>query len=180
MNIDKIWQDYGQGLKAFLASRIKEPAEVDDLLQDILLKSHRHLGALRSRDKLKPWLFQLASNAISDYYRQRQRRTLPSAEELWYTTDDSELQQQLARCIIPFIETLPEDIAAALLAVEIEGQSQKDYAARTGLNYSTLKSRIQRGRGQLRRLFEACCHLELDHRGNIVACQSKSSGCNTC
>jgi len=57
---------------------------------------------------------------------------------------------------------------------------QKDYAAANGLSYSTLKSRVQKGRSQLRDLFEDCCHLSLDKHGNIIEYQPKGDSCGKC
>ena len=54
-----------------------------------------------------------------------------------------------------------------LIAIEINGESQKDYAKRNNINYSTLKSKLKKSREVLRILFEDCCHIDIDKRGQI-------------
>ena len=58
MDIDTIWREYRQGLQRFLQSRIANPADAEDVLQDILIKSHQHLHTLSSQNSIKPWLLQ--------------------------------------------------------------------------------------------------------------------------
>ncbi len=64
---EQVWQDYQSNLRAFLKSRVDSPDNIEDLLQDILIKVHRNVSGLKSRDKLKPWLFQIANNTIMDF-----------------------------------------------------------------------------------------------------------------
>ena len=64
-----------------------------------------------------------------------------------------------------FIDALPEESARLLKAIDIEGESQREYAERVGIKYSTLKSQVKKGRGELRNAFEKCCKLSLDSSG---------------
>jgi RNA polymerase sigma-70 factor (ECF subfamily) len=45
-----------------------------------------------------------------------------------------------------------------------------------GVSLSGMKSRVQRGREQLRRALEDCCHFALDVRGRVVACEPRPDG----
>ena len=47
MNIEQVWASYKASLKAFLHSCVANPDDVDDLLQEILIKVHQHLPELR-------------------------------------------------------------------------------------------------------------------------------------
>jgi len=180
LSIESIWQQYSGSLKAFLRSKISNPDDVEDLLQEVLIKTHNSIGTLRSQEKLKPWIFQLANNAIIDFYRKRRSVKEVEEEDLWYGDDEEIIQQQLSECILPFINALPPETARLLKAIDIEGRSQKSYAVESGISYSTLKSRVQRGRTQLRGLFEDCCHLELDRFGNVLGYQGKTGFCKKC
>lgn len=80
----------------------------------------------------------------------------------------------------PFISALPPAKARLLTVVDLEGQSQKDYAAQNGISYSTLKSRVQSARDDLRGLFDDCCNLTLDARGSVAEVQPKSGRCKNC
>jgi RNA polymerase sigma-70 factor (ECF subfamily) len=180
MNLESIWQEYSTSLRGFLYSRVSNDADVEDLLQEVLIKTHQNLDTVKSSEKIKPWLFQLTNNTIIDFYRKKGRSKDISAADLWYADDDVVVEQALAQCVEPFIRALPKKSADLLLAIDIEGQSQKDYAEKAGISYSTIKSQVQRGRAKLRTLFDDCCSLTLDKHGNVVEFQSKSGGCESC
>ncbi len=180
MNIENLWGEYSSNLRAFLQSKISDRDDVDDLLQEVLIKTHNQIGTLRSKDKVKPWLFKIATNTIIDFYRKRGRGVSVELDTLWQRENEVDIQLELSACILPFINELPPETAEVLRVVDLQGISQKRYAAELGIGYSTLKSRVQRGRSQLRTLFDSCCHLELDRRGSVVSYESKSGSCKGC
>ncbi|MEX0278089.1 MAG: RNA polymerase sigma factor SigZ [Ruegeria sp.] len=179
MRIEDIWPKYRARLKAFLHSRVSNAADVDDLLQDISIKVMAGLPALKDLAKLQSWLFQTADRTIIDHYR-KNGRAQAHPDDLWYHRDDPETRQDLEGCVEPFIRGLPSETAEMLLAIDIQGMSQQDYADHLGLPYSTLKSRVQKGRAKLRRAFEDCCNISMDARGNISDVQEKPQACKKC
>ena len=180
MDIAQIWTEYRAGLKSFLHSRVSNPSDVDDLLQEILIKTHQSLHTLRSESSIKAWLYQMANRVIIDFYRRRARTRDLERGDLWYDEDAVDVQQSLVRCVEPFVRALPAESAELLATIDLDGQSQKDEALRRGISYSTLKSRVQKGRQELRALFEKCCHLTLDQHGNVIEYSPKSGHCDPC
>jgi RNA polymerase sigma-70 factor (ECF subfamily) len=178
--LERVWADYRSSLNAFLRSKVSNPADVEELLQDILLKTHANIGKLGKDDSLKAWLFQVANNATIDFYRKKAKAKALDPKELWYANLGGEEKHDLDLCIEPFIEALPEDMRTLLRKIELEGVSQKQYAQDLGISYSTLKSRVQRARSRLREVYDSCCDFSLDAQGNIVGYQSKSDGCGKC
>lgn len=180
MNTEQVWSRYRRSIKAFLHSKVSDPAEVDDLLQDVLIRTHQKLHTVNDDASIKTWLFTVANNAIIDFYRKRARARDIDANDLWYSGDDARIEEELSQCVEPFIKALPKDTAQLITAIDMEGQSQKEYAAEHGISYSTLKSRVQKGRTQLRGLFDKCCQFTLDKSGNLVEYNPKSSDCGGC
>ncbi|NOH98278.1 RNA polymerase sigma factor SigZ [Vibrio sp. 99-70-13A1] len=186
LQLEQVWKDYQQALKTFLHSKVNNSADVDDLLQEILIKTYQSLNTVQDADSVKAWLFQLANRTIIDFYRKRARQQRDhelDAQDLWFTNDDhdSSFEQDLSKCIEPFIQALPEQNASLLFAIDIKGQSQKALAQQQNISYSTMKSRVQKSRNELKKLFEECCHLSLDSHGNVIDCDSKSgNGCEKC
>ncbi|MCV0425944.1 MAG: RNA polymerase sigma factor SigZ [Roseibium sp.] len=179
-DLESIWADYRSSLGAFLSAKISNPADVDELLQEILLKTHRNIGTLGKGESLKAWLFQIANNTAIDFYRKKGKARTLKPEDLWYFDSGENKPHDLDRCIGPFIDALPEETGALLRKVELEGVSQKKYAEDQGISYSTLKSRVQKARTQLREVFENCCHFTLDTQGNIVDYRQKTGKCGKC
>ncbi len=180
MNFEAIWSEYRASLKSFLHARVSSPDEVDDLLQEIMIKTYKSLSTLKSDSSVKSWLFQVANHTIIDFYRKRAKLKKIQSEELWYSEKNDDIEQSLSQCVIPFINALSVESAELLRAIDLEGQSQISYAQEHSISYSTLKSRVQKARRELRDLFEDCCHFTLDRRGNIVDFEEKSNSCQNC
>ena len=180
ITVEQVWLDYQTSLKIFLLSRVDSPEDTDDLLQDILIKVHSNISGLKSHDKLKPWLFQIANNTIMDFYRAKHKNRAIHSNDLWWANADANNEHELEKCVTPFINALPQKYRDLLSAIELHGQSQKDYAEKHNISYSTLKSRVQKGRMLLRNSFENCCALSLDSRGNIAQARPKTDKCSSC
>ncbi|PON18112.1 RNA polymerase sigma factor SigZ [Candidatus Entotheonella serta] len=174
MDIKQVWQDYRHELERFLLSRISNPDDAEDVLQDIMIKAYQHLHTVQDPSKLRYWLFQVTRNEVTDYYR-RAHQAPPDAS---FCIDEGteryeQVRYELAECINVFIKQLPETYQFAVEAVDLHGVSQKALSEELGVSYSAVKSRVQRGRQMLADLFEAYCRCELDTRGNIIDYQSK-------
>ena len=180
MNIEQVWSEYRSSIEAFLHSKVSDAAEVDDLLQEVLIKTHEKLKTVEDEASIKAWLFRVTNNTIIDFYRKRARIRNIDTNDLWYAQDEESVQEELSRCVEPFVQALPEDAARLLTAIDLEGRSQRDYADDLGISYSTLKSRVQKSRSQLRGLFDQCCQFTLDQSGNLVEYDLKSEVCKDC
>lgn len=180
LNIQNIWTEYQSSLKSFLHSKVGNPDDVEDLLQEILIKTHKNLHSVKDNEKIKSWVFQIANNTIIDFYRQSNKAHELSAEDLWYKQEEPQIIRELSLCVLPFIKGLPEEDADLLMAIEIEALSQKEYAARKNMNYSTLKSRVKKSRKKLYSLFSNCCDFSIDNKGNLSQFKQRSTSCSRC
>ena len=178
---DKVWEEFSDRLRRFIQKHVPSAADTGDILQDTFVKIHKNLPHLRQIEKLTSWVFQIARNTISDYYRHRKDSPdLPedlsdSAEEF-----DQDLTSEVASCLRPMVEELPNSYREAIELVEYGGITQQTLAKRLGLSPSGAKSRVQRARAKLKEMFLECCHFELDRRGNIMDYQPKDSACRYC
>ena len=167
---------YYQPLFGFINKRINNPLDAEDLLQDVFLKLSQ--SDLDTIDNLKSWLYTIAKNAIIDYYRKKKIAILALEQQLLEETyKDPSTVYELSQFVQPFIAYLPEDYAQLLKLHEIEGVSQKEIARKLGMNYVTVRSRIQRGRAKLKQLFAECCQVEQGGRGAIICYNSTSNCC---
>lgn len=177
---EQMWSEYRARLHRFILKRINDPVAAEDLVQEILAKAYGQLDQLRDRKKLLPWMYQATRNAIVDYYRKKR-----SAEEIDESLAvqnlerDDAAERELAGCVMPFIQQLPEAYRQAILLAEIEGLTQQQVAVRQGLSLSGAKSRVQRGRQMLKTMFLQCCQIERDRRGGVMDFTPKTN-CKNC
>jgi|SRR6185503_8422327 RNA polymerase sigma-70 factor (ECF subfamily) len=192
-HVQEMWQDIHAGLRAFIAKRVAGEDEVDDVVQDVWLKMQRGLDGLKDQNRLISWIYQIARHAIIDHYRvPDRRREMPaglaadlevyqSSSSMQTASEDSgQLRTELAGCLRPMIEQLSEDYRQAVILVDLEGLTQQAAAVQLGLSLSGMKSRVQRGRRQLKRMLEACCTIELDRRRGVTAYDVRDQKCNSC
>lgn len=176
------WKDLASKLRPFVARRVRSPADVDDVVQDVFLKMQRGIGALRDDERFGPWVYQVARSAIVDHQRVAARHVVADGEPPEEAApaideeDDGAASRELATYVAPFVAMLPSPYREALTLTELEGLTQKEAAEMLGVSLSGMKSRVQRGRKQLRDALDACCHIALDVRGRVVACEPRPDG----
>lgn len=162
------WDALRAELYRFVSRRVAG-ADADDIVQEALLRIHRGLASVRSDGAIVGWMYQVTRNALADHLRAARPTAELEDDEASVPSDpDDAAFAGLVRCVTPFVAMLPEHHREALELVELHGLTQVEAAARLGIPLSTMKSRVQRGRAQLRELLEACCAIDLDVRGHVV------------
>lgn len=159
-------------MRPFVASRVP-PGDVDDVLQEVLVKVHTSAEAPSDDEPFSRWLHRVSRNVIIDHQRRRGRRDRrherfalePSADD---PGADDDAQAVFSQFVTAFVTMLPSPYHEALIATELEGLTMREAAAREGVSEAAMKSRALRGRRMLRELFEACCEIALDTRGHII------------
>jgi RNA polymerase sigma-70 factor, ECF subfamily len=184
-DLKAIWHDFYQRLRGFITQRVNNPADVDDILQEVFVRIYQRLTTVRDSDRLSSWIFQIARNAIIDYYRKAYRQHEFTTEyplEAQLIDEDPVLfNQQMAACLRPLLEQLPELYREALQLVELEGMTQRIVAEKLGISVSGMKSRVQRGRQKLKELLQTCCQIQMDAMGNVIEYEMKDlSICHSC
>ncbi len=176
------WQELKGQLRPFVARRLGDANDVDDVLQDIYLRIQAGVGTLRDSERFGPWVYQVARNALADHGRSRARHPLPPkgpAERTLapsQTADENEAEQGLAENLAVFVAALPSPYREAITLTELQGMSQKEAAEMLGISLSGMKSRVQRGRQQMRHMLQACCEIALDARGHVVSYDRRADG----
>lgn len=178
----QLWNEYHGKLHAFIAHRVGNADAANDILQDVFLKTHTRLADVREETKLRSWLYQIARNAVSDYFRER--RVTSEVVDLPEESGDAgqHAVRELAECLRPMIDSLPDNYRDALVLAELDGLSQRVIAEREGISLSGAKSRVQRARAMLKTVLDDCCRFEFDMRGHLVgfqpnACDDSCDGC---
>ena len=76
--------------------------------------------------------------------------------------------EQIAASIRFFINQLDEPMRKLMIRSELKGESQIEIAKKLDMPYSTVKSRIQKGRELVKQMMLDCCHYEFDRRGSVI------------
>lgn len=183
MNLEPaLWHDVAERIRPFVARRIA-PTEVDDVLQDVFVRVQRGLASLRDEERFTSWLFQIARNSVAEHQRTRARHPIPATppddQPAPEAEDDREAARSLSACVSLFVAQLRSPYREAVTLVELEGLTAREAAEMVGISVSGMKSRVQRGREQLRELFDQCCEIALDARGKVTDYTRRAKPCTT-
>jgi RNA polymerase sigma-70 factor (ECF subfamily) len=179
----ELWEDVAARLRPFVARRVPA-ADVDDVLQDVFVRMQRGLGSLREEERFTSWLFQVARSSVAEHARGKARHPVAADDDVELPSesidDDREASRSLSACVSLFVARLPSPYREAVTLVELEGMTAREAAEMFGISVSGMKSRVQRGRAQLRQMFDECCEIALDARGKVTEFSPRPKPCSSC
>lgn len=175
------WSEIERLLRPYVARRVSSQVDVDDILQEIFVRMHRGLPALRDEERFGSWVYSIAHRVIVDVGRARSRERevqvaeMPESRAEGDSTDaGAELEEDLGACVALFVARLPSPYREAVTLTELQGLKARVAADILGVSLACLKSRVQRGRERLRGMFEDCCRVSVDCRGRIFSCEPRA------
>jgi RNA polymerase sigma-70 factor (ECF subfamily) len=133
--------------------------DAEDLTQEVFLKAYRGLARFRGEAPPRAWLASIADNAVKNRYRSlgRFRRIFspadPEAREAFSASADPEENARTGeshRFVAEALKRIPADFRMPVILRDLEEWTYEEIAVSLGLPLGTVKSRIARGRGQLR------------------------------
>jgi len=156
-----------QGRVTNLISRVLNDRECsDDLAQEVFVRVYVHRRNYRRGAKFSTWLFTIAANLAKNEIRRRvRRRNWFSLDALQEALSDSTMvladrsegqetalqREQLQGVIGKAISAVPEKYRLALVLRDVEGLAYEEIGQVLGIPGGTVRSRINRARGMLKR-----------------------------
>lgn len=144
-------------LRNFIRRRVPDPADVEDIVQDVFYKLVEANRLLMPIDHVTGWLFSVARNRITDLFRKKKPEPFSDA-----AIEDEEGELLHVEDLLPspcagpdalYIRTLildelelaldelPDQQREVFVAHEFEGRSFKELSAETGVSMNTLLAR---------------------------------------
>lgn len=166
---DVLVDRYSGDIYALLYRLTENAEEASDLTQDTFLRALRSIKGFRGDSELKTWLFRIAINESRNRFRWWKRRkrdftiSLDAAIGNTETTmsdviaddavspEEAALAREREYALQSALLDLPKVFREAVVLCDIEGLSYEETAKALGVGIGTVKSRISRGREELRR-----------------------------
>jgi len=132
------------------------PETARDLAQETFLSAFRHLHTFEQRSEFFTWLYRIACNHAASANRRRRPHALPVAVALPIAAgtsvsarmEQAELKQRLALAL----DQLDEGQRQAVVLCDMQGATYEEIAETLDIPVGTVRSRLHRGRMQLRQL----------------------------
>ena len=153
-------------LRRVARTYVATDAAADEVVQDTWLGVLRGIDRFEQRSSLKTWIFRIALNHCRDRLSRFRPPMQPIAEEpdddafTVRLTDPGRDPESLAvaadesRRVSRCLARVPHAFREAVVLRDLEGLSYEEIAEVLGVRMGTVRSRIARGREQLRTLLE--------------------------
>jgi RNA polymerase sigma-70 factor (ECF subfamily) len=154
---ETIYRTHSGRLYSVACRILGNPADAEDLLQEIFLAAHRKLDSFRGESALGTWLFRLATNLCLDHLRSRAVRggQMTGALDDEPALADAGSRRLAERTVAKMdleraMAQLPEGCRAAFVLHDVEGLEHKEVAEMLGIAEGTSKSQVHKARLRLR------------------------------
>jgi len=168
--------EHQRNLLIYIRSKVNHSHDAEDILSHVFLKL---LQQKQKLDNPVGWLYLVAKNLITDYYRRKRPQN-----NLYDVIEDNnnvpDHFQKFSLCITPLIQALDDNYKEVLLQADINRLKQKDVAILLNLSLAAVKSRVLRGRQKLQSLMIKCCVPQLNERGKVTDFALSKSKCRKC
>jgi RNA polymerase sigma-70 factor (ECF subfamily) len=140
----------------YLSHLVRDRGHAEELAQEAFVKLYEHAAQYREEGRLAPYLFKIATNLFRSELRRKQRWGVlvhmftPTEEAHKETPQKDLLEQEIVDRVSRELARLPILYRSAVILRDIEGLSYEEIAEALETNIGTIKSRIGRGREQLR------------------------------
>ncbi|PIP80162.1 MAG: RNA polymerase sigma factor RpoE [Gammaproteobacteria bacterium CG22_combo_CG10-13_8_21_14_all_40_8] len=151
---------------------VKDHSEVMDVAQDAFIKAYKALPEFRGESAFYTWLYRIAINTAKNYLTAKKRRPpdtdIDSSEAENYSLGDSLrdnsnperllIREQLKTLVDKTINSLPEELRAAICLRELEGMSYEEISHVMDCPVGTVRSRIFRARSAIDEAIQPLLH----------------------
>jgi RNA polymerase sigma-70 factor (ECF subfamily) len=170
---NRLVEDRTSDVYALLYRLTEDREEARDLTQETFLQAFRSIAHFRGDADLRTWLYRIAVNQARNRWRWWRRRRRGATVSLDEPARDSEqplsarLRDEHARdperqtlaheredALAAALQTLARPYREAVVLRDIEGLSYEEVASALEISIGTVKSRLSRGRTELRRKLE--------------------------
>ncbi len=130
-------------------------ADGDDLLQDGLIKAWNSFSRLKEREKFKYWVLQIIRNSYRSKARQKWYKVFLPIDEAEQLYSEENLPFEEKEIVRQALRMIPFKQRESIILYEVLGMKVEEIARIQKVSNSAVKSRLSRGRSQLRKCYES-------------------------
>lgn len=162
--LERAIEQYGKATYNFAFRLTRNDADARDLTQEAFIRVYRAWRSFKPGTSFLSWIYRIVTNLHRDELRRKKGRYLeeiPDDNEpqafggsrpLAIEPIDEYVEGQLSEPVSKALDDLPPDQRQIVVLADIEECSYQEIAEIVGCSIGTVRSRLHRARGQLRKL----------------------------
>ncbi len=158
-DFNEVVEKYGDFVYNVALRMTSDPHEAEDAMQDAFISAYKAFERFRGESAITTWLYRITVNAV--LMKRRKEKKARAVTQIGYEgreladwregPERAALTSELKQTIQNGLQQLPPDLRMAVVLRDIQGLSGIEAADALGVQVSTLKTRLHRGRVMLRR-----------------------------
>ncbi len=142
----RLMEEYKQPMLKVAYGFFSDEQDVADVMQQTVLNAYEHIGDLKKAAYFKTWLIRILINNCNQLYNNRKRilSTADMAEEKYYDSYPED------NAFFSLLSLLHKDDRVIFELYYGEGYTTREISEMIDIKESTVRSRIHRGKEQLR------------------------------
>jgi RNA polymerase sigma-70 factor, ECF subfamily len=154
--IRQLYAGHARALHNYVARFCPDRASADDIVQETFIRAWRHLPQLSADDRpIRPWLFRVARNLLTDANRAEQARPMSTPEPPAEIGTDSGMEEVLDRQLVfAALAHLSPAHQSVLVETFYRGGTMAAVARELGIPDGTARSRLHYALDALRQHLE--------------------------
>lgn len=168
---EEIHRRYEKRIYNAIYQMLGDVEDATDLTQDVFIRIYNGLSDLRAEEAFNSWIYRVAINLCRDHVRKFRRIRLDSLEqggrpdeegagsaiEIPDWTDNPERiveREEMQQAVRTAVSALPEHYRSVVILHHLQGMDVTEIAKVVGCRVGTVKSRLSRGRDEIKRRLE--------------------------
>jgi RNA polymerase sigma-70 factor (ECF subfamily) len=160
-SFEQLVQFHMPKVRRMIRRMLRNESDVEDVIQEALLKGFTHLHHFRGEARFGTWLYRIAANQALELHRERRTRRFVAIDDIerpirdpLASAEERTEKVELCRQVSERIAHLPGDFRAVVHLFYFEDLSVMEIAQRLGLSKAGTKTRLFRARARLARMLE--------------------------
>lgn len=160
---DALYHRHKSRLYGFIANRINDHRDAEELVNDTFLKAREHLHTLNEPEKVLNWMFGIASQLIAGWYRKHKKPDVmqnytdvyeakgevAATAIIYQTTQEYVMETERWTAVSAAIAQLPE-LEQRMIGLQLDGEKYTDIAEICETSVSAVKNRLSRAKKRLK------------------------------
>lgn len=155
----ELYNTYYPKLKVLFSKKIKDEQEVEDVIQDTMLRVYNKFDTYDNKYAISTWLYTVANSVLNNHFRSKSRQPALSYAKELYDNEHTEsfdspenilISNEQKDIINKTLNKLSKDFLEVYQLKDVEGKSLKEISEQLGIPTNTVKSRLKRARDTIR------------------------------